>query len=161
MRRFLFALALLLPLAAHAQGVDDLVARDLGGALERLARDVGRGAVERQFGRAYAADWWAAADAVHASARAQALYLAAQGPACAAIRTREGDASSAWVTCQLGIEEAVKALNADLDQIEKSLPDWERMVRELDTANTSVTPAIDAALAAIAETKRRLAEGRY
>jgi hypothetical protein len=35
------------------------------------------------------------------------------------------------------------------------------MVRELDTANTAVTPAVDAALAAIAETKRRLGDGRY
>ena len=161
MRRFLCALTLLLALPAQAQSVGDLVARDLGGALERLARDVGRGAVERQFGRAYAADWWAATDAVFASARARALYLAEQGPPCAAIRVREGDASSAWVTCHLGIEEAAKALAADLDQIDAILPDWERMIRELDTANTSATPAIDAALAAIAQTKRRLAEGRY
>jgi hypothetical protein len=161
MRRFLFAFALLLSSPAHAQSVGDLVARDLGGALDRLSRDVGRGAVERQFGRAYAADWWAAMDAVFATARARALYLAEQGPACAAIRTREGDAASAWVTCRIGVEEAAKALIADLDQIDAILPDWERMVRELDTANTSATPAVDAALTAIAGTKRRLAEGVY
>lgn len=161
MRRFLFALTLLFAMPAQAQSVGDLIARDLGDALARLSRDAGRGAVERQFGRAYAADWWAATDAVFANARARALYLAGQGPACAAIRVREGDASSAWLTCRIGIEEGTKTLSADLDQIEAALPDWERMVRELDTANTAVSPAVDIALAAIAETKRRLAEGRY
>lgn len=161
MRRFLFALTLLFALPAQAQSVGDLIARDLGDALARLSRDVGRNAVERQFGATYAADWWAATDAVFANARTRALYLAEQGPACAAIRVRAGDASSAWVTCQFGVEEASKALTADLDQIEAALPDWERMVRELDTANTAVTPTIDLALAAIADTKRRLADGRY
>jgi hypothetical protein len=161
MRRFFFALMLILASPAHARDVGELIGRDLGEALSRLSRDVGRGAVERSFGRAYAADWWAATDAVFAAAATRALYLAEQGPACAALRVREGDASSAWVTCRLGIDEAIEALTADLDRIEAALPDWERMVRELDTANTAVTPAVDAALAAIAETKRRLGDGRY
>lgn len=161
MRRFFFTLTLILALPAHAQNVGELVGRDLGEALSRLSRDVGRGAVERNFGPAYAADWWAATDAVFAAAATRALYLAEQGPACAALRVREGDASAAWFTCRLGIDEAVEALAADLDRIEAALPDWERMVRQLDTANTAVTPTVDAALAAIAEAKRRLAAGRY
>ena len=161
MRRFFFALMLILASPAHARDVGELIGRDLGEALSRLSRDVGRGAVERSFGRAYAADWWRATEAVHANARRWAVYMADQGPACAAIRTREGDASSAWATCEAGLREAAQAMRADLDQIEAALPDWERMVRTIDTANTLVTPTVDAALAVIRAARGRLADSGY
>lgn len=161
MRRFFFVLVLLLAPPAHAQSVATLIDGELGDALARLARDAGRSAVERQFGPAYAADWWRATEAVHANARRWAAYMADQGPACAAIRTREGDASSAWATCEAGLREAAQAMRADLDQIEAALPDWERMVRTIDTANTLVTPTVDTALAAIRAARGRLADSGY
>jgi hypothetical protein len=98
---------------------------------------------------------------VVAAAVLSARYVSEQGPRCLAIRTREGDASSAWVTCSLGLEDETMLLGQSLGQLAQSLPDWERMARDVDSANTSVTPLVDKALAAIDEILKRLAEERY
>jgi hypothetical protein len=52
-------------------------------------------------------------------------------------------------------------LGQSLGQLAQSLPDWERMARDVDSANTSVTPLVDKALAAIDEILKRLTEERY
>ncbi len=167
MRRFLFALTLIFAASsavsqtAGAQDAHTLVQRDLAEPLALLTQDAGRSAVERQFGPAYARDWWAATNGVLDDAKRWAAYLGEQGPACAAIRVREGDASSAWITCQTGMKEAATALEADLAQLETALPEWERMVRQIDTANTAVSPRVDRALAAIRAIRARLAETGY
>jgi len=141
--------------------VAPLVAGDLSGALSRIKSDVSTRLIARQFGDAYVRDWWAAADSVLADAVRQATYLGEQGPACKAIRDREGDKSSAWATCALGLEESAKLLAAGLGQLGAILPDWERMARQIDAANATVTPLVDAALAAISETEKRLRDERY
>lgn len=146
--------------AAGAQ-VAPLVQGDLADALARLKSDVATSLVEKQFGPAYAADWWRATDQVLTAAVQSARYVSEQGPRCLAIRTREGDSSSAWVTCSLGLEDETMLLGQSLGQLAQSLPDWERMAREVDSANTSVTPLTDKALAAIDEILKRLAEERY
>jgi hypothetical protein len=167
MRRFLFALMLLFAaLPAHAQsfggkGVGELVLRDLDETIALLTQDAGRSAVERQFGTAYARDWWAATGTIRDDAKRWAAYIAEQGPACVAIRERDGDASSAWVTCQTGMKEASDALAADLAQLETALPEWERMVRQIDTANTAISPRVDRALATIRAVRARLADPGY
>ncbi len=162
MRRFLFALILSFAAShAYAQDVNTLVQRDLGEPLALLTQDAGRSAVERQFGTAYARDWWNATGTILDDAKRWAAYLGEQGPECAAIREREGDASSAWVTCQTGMKEAATALEADLAQLETALPEWERMVRQIDTANTAVSPRVDRALAAIRAIRVRLADPGY
>jgi len=162
MRRFLFALIFVFAAShAYAQGVKTLVQRDLGEPLALLTQDAGRSAVERQFGTAYARDWWSATGAILDDAKRWAAYLAEQGPECAAIKAREGDASSGWVTCQTGMKEAATALEADLAQLETALPEWERMVRQIDTANTAVSPRVDRALAAIRAIRARLADPGY
>lgn len=162
MKRF-GALALLACLHAGPAGAQIVppVAADLADALVRIRTDVSTNLIRRQFGDAYVCDWWAATGAVHDDAVRLATYLGEQGPACAALREREGDRSSAWVTCALGIEEAAKALAADLAQIAALLPDWERMARQIDTANATVSPLVDRALTAISEANRRLEEKRY
>ncbi|MBC8793087.1 MAG: hypothetical protein C6Y20_15915 [Tagaea sp. CACIAM 22H2] len=162
MRRFLFALIFVFAAShAYAQDVKTLVQRDLGEPLALLTQDAGRSAVERQFGTAYARDWWSATGAILDDAKRWAAYLAEQGPECAAIKAPEGDASSGWVTCQTGMKEAATALEADLAQLETALPEWERMVRQIDTANTAVSPRVDRALAAIRAIRARLADPGY
>ncbi len=162
MRRFLFALIFVFAAShAYAQDVKTLVQRDLGEPLALLTQDAGRSAVERQFGTGYARDWWSATGAILDDAKRWAAYLAEQGPECAAIKAREGDASSGWVTCQTGMKEAATALEADLAQLETALPEWERMVRQIDTANTAVSPRVDRALAAIRAIRARLADPGY
>ncbi len=158
--RTLAVLACLHAGAAGAQ-VAPLVAGDLSDSLSRIKSDVATRLVARQFGDAYVHDWWAASDAVLADAVRHASYLGEQGPACRAIRDREGDKSSAWATCALGLEESAKLLAAGLAQIAAILPDWERMARQIDAANATVTPLVDAALAAISETEKRLRDERY
>lgn len=162
MRRFLFALILSFAASsAFAQDVNTLARRDLGEPIALLTQDAGRSAVERQFGIGYARDWWAATGAILDDAERWSGYLAEQGPACAAIKAREGDASSGWITCQTGMKEAAMALEADLAQLETALPEWERMVRQIDTANTAVSPRVDRALAAIRAIRARLAAPGY
>lgn len=162
MRRFLFALIFVFAAShAYAQDVNTLVQRDLGEPLALLTQDAGRSAVERQFGTGYARDWWSATGAILDDAKRWAAYLAEQGPECAAIKAREGDASSGWVTCQTGMKEAATALETDLAQLETALPEWERMVRQIDTANTAVSPRVDRALAAIRAIRARLADPGY
>jgi GTPase len=78
-----------------------------------------------------------------------------------AIRSREGDAAAAWVTCSLGLEDETMLLGQSLGQLAQSLPDWERMATEIDAANRSVTPLTDKALAAIDEILKRMREERY
>lgn len=157
------ALAFLACLHAGAAGaqVAPPVTVDLADALSRIKADVATQLIARQFGDAYVRDWWAASDAVLADAVRLAAYLGEQGPACAAIREREGDNSAAWATCTLGLEESAKLLSAGLGQIAAILPDWERMARQIDGANATVTPLVDRALGAISETEKRLAEKRY
>lgn len=137
------------------------VVGDLSDSLSRIKSDVSTRLVARQFGDAYVRDWWAASDAILADAVRNASYLGEQGPACQAIREREGDKSSAWATCTLGLEESAKLLNSALGQLAAILPDWERMARQIDAANATVTPLVDAALAAISETEKRLRNARY
>lgn len=162
MRRFLFALLLVFAASgASAQDANTLVQRDLGEPLALLTQDAGRSAVERQFGTAYARDWWAATGTILDDAKRWSGYLAEQGPACAAIKAREGDASSGWITCQTGMKEAADALAANLAQLETALPEWERMVRQIDTANTAVSPRVDRALSAIRAIRARLADPGY
>lgn len=162
MRRFLFALSLIFASSvAHAQDANTLVRRDLAEPLALLTQDAGRSAVERQFGTGYARDWWAATGTIFDDTKRFAAYLAEQGPECAAIREREGDSSSRWMTCQTGIKEAGDALAANLAQLETALPEWERMVRQIDTANTAVSPRVDRALAAIRAVRARLADPGY
>ncbi len=162
MRRFLFALSLLFAASnASAQDANTLVQRDLGEPMALLTQDAGRSAVERQFGTAYARDWWNATGTILGDAKRWAGYLAEQGPECAAIKAREGDASSGWITCQTGMKEAADALAANLAQLETALPEWERMVRQIDTANTAVSPRVDRALAAIRAIRARLADPGY
>lgn len=160
---WLRALAVLACLHVGAAGaqVAPLVSGELSDSLSRIKSDVSTRAVARQFGDAYVRDWWAASDAVLAEAVQHAAYLGEQGPACKAIREREGDKSSAWVTCALGIEESAKLLKSALEQLAAILPDWERMAREIDAANATITPLVDAALAAISETEKRLRDERY
>jgi hypothetical protein len=157
------ALALLAFLHAGSAGaqVAPLVVSDLADALARIRADVSTAMIQRQFGENYVRDWWAATDAVFADAARHASYLGAEGPACAALREREGDKSSAWITCTLGLENSVAALSADLSQIAALLPDWERMARQIDAANGTVSPLVDRALAAIAESVRRIEAKRY
>jgi hypothetical protein len=157
------AAALLAALVAGgaAAQVAPPVAADLVDALARVRGDVATRLIARQFGDAYVTDWWNATDAVLASAVRQATYLGEQGPSCLAKREREGDASSAWVTCAAGLDEAKKQLDADLGQIAAILPDWERMARQIDAANATVTPQVDRALAAIDTARRALAATRY
>ncbi len=162
MRRFLFALSLIFATShAYAQDANTLVQRDLGEPIALLTQDAGRSAVERQFGTAYARDWWNAMGTILDDAKRFAAYLAEQGPECAAIKAREGDASSGWITCQTGMKEASDALAANLAQLETALPEWERMVRQIDTANTAVSPRVDRALAAIRAIRDRLADPGY
>jgi len=137
------------------------VATDLVDALARVRADVATRLIARQFGDAYVADWWNATEAVLASAVRQARYLGEEGPSCLAKRAREGDASSAFVTCSAGLDEAKKQLDADLGQIAAIVPDWERMARQIDAANATVTPQVDRALAAIDAARRALMAGRY
>ncbi len=137
------------------------VAIDLSDSLSRIKADVATPLIARQFGEAYVRDWWMAMDTLLGDAVRQATYLGEQGPACQAIRARDGDNSSAWVTCALGLEESAKLLSAGLAELAKILPDWERMARQIDTANGTVSPLVDKALAAIAETEKRLREERY
>lgn len=157
------ALALLACLHAGTAGaqVASPVVDDLADALSRIKADVATQLVARQFGDAYVRDWWAASEAVLADAVRLAAYLGDQGPACQAIREREGDQSAAWATCTLGLEESGRLLSAGLGQIAAILPDWERMARQIDTANATVTPLVDRALGAIAETEKRLGDRRY
>ncbi|MBI3503320.1 MAG: hypothetical protein HY059_00655, partial [Proteobacteria bacterium] len=154
----LCALALLASLHAGAAGaqVAPPVANDLSESLARLKADVATPLIARQFGDAYVRDWWAATEMLLADAVRQSGYVGEQGPECLTIRARDGDKSSAWVTCSIGIEEAAKLLSADLAQIATILPDWERMARQIDTANATVSPLVDRALAAISETEKRL-----
>jgi hypothetical protein len=167
MRRFLFALILVFAVShafsqtAGAQDANTLVQRDLGEPIALLTQDAGRSAVERQFGTGYAREWWAATGAILDDAKRWAAYLGEQGPACAAIKEREGDASSGWITCRTGMTEAAEALAANLAQLETALPEWERMVRQIDTANTAVSPRVDRALAAIRAIRARLADPGY
>jgi len=162
MRRFLFALSLIFAASnAYAQDVNTLVQRDLGEPIALLTQDAGRSAVERQFGLGYAREWWAATGAILDDAKRWSGYLAEQGPACVAIKEREGDASSGWITCQTGMKEAGDALAANLAQLETALPEWERMVRQIDTANTAVSPRVDRALEAIRAVRARLADPGY
>ncbi len=157
------ALALLAFFGAGSAGaqVAPSVVSDLSDALGRIRADVSTSMIQRQFGENYVHDWWAATDAVLADAVRLASYLGEQGPACATLREREGDKSSAWVTCSLGLDDSAQTLAADLAQIGALLPDWERMARQIDTANATVSPLVDRALAAIAEANKRLAEKRY
>jgi hypothetical protein len=137
------------------------VVDDLSNSVSRIKADVATPLIARQFGDAYVRDWWAAMDTLLGDAVRQATYLGEQGPACQAIRARDGDASSAWATCTLGLEETGKLLSANLTELAKILPDWERMARQIDTANATVSPLVDRALAAITETEKRLRDGRY
>ncbi len=157
------ALAFLACLHAGTAGaqVAPPVAGDLSDSISRIKADVATPLIARQFGDAYVRDWWMAMDALLGDAVRQATYLGEQGPACQAIRARDGDASSAWATCALGLEESGKQLSANLTELAKILPDWERMARQIDTANGTVGPLVDRALTAIAETEKRLREERY
>jgi hypothetical protein len=137
------------------------VTADLVDAIARIKADVATQLIARQFGDAYVRDWWAASEAVLADAVRLATYLGEQGPACQAIRERDGDTSAAWATCTLGLEESGKLLSAGLGQIATILPDWERMARQIDSANATVTPLVDRALASIAQADKLLLEKRY
>ena len=157
------ALALLAFFHAGTAGaqVAPPVAVELADALSRIKSDVATQLIARQFGDAYVRDWWAASEAVLADAVRLAAYLGEQGPACQAIREREGDKSAAWATCTFGLEESAALLSADLGQIASILPDWERMARQIDGANATVTPHVDRALGAIADAQSRLRDKRY
>ncbi|MBI1244101.1 MAG: hypothetical protein GC202_03770 [Alphaproteobacteria bacterium] len=157
------ALALLAFLGAGSAGaqVAPLVVGELSETLSRIKADVSTAMIARRFGEAYVRDWWAANDAVLADAVRHASYLGVEGPACAALREREGDKSSAWITCTLGLEDSAKLLSADLSQLAAVLPDWERMARQIDSANATITPLVDKAIAMIDETNLRLKEKRY
>jgi hypothetical protein len=157
------ALAILACLHAGTAGaqVAPPVAADLVDTLSRIKADVATQLIARQFGDAYVRDWWAASEAVLADAVRLATYLGEQGPACQAIREREGDNSAAWATCTLGMEESAKLLSSGLGQIATILPDWERMARQIDSANATVTPLVDRALAAIAQADKLVQEKRY
>ncbi len=157
------ALAFLACLHAGTAGAQVVppVTVDLADALSRIKADVATQLIARQFGDAYVRDWWAASEAVLADAVRLATYLGEQGPACQAIREREGDKSAAWATCTLGLEESGKLLSAGLSQIATILPDWERMARQIDGANATVTPLVDRALAAVAQADKLLSEKRY
>ena len=159
----LCALAFLAFLHAGTAGaqVARPVAVDLADTLSRIKADVATQLIARQFGDAYVRDWWAASETVLTDAVRLATYLGEQGPACQTIRDREGDKSAAWATCTLGLEESAKLLATDLGQIASILPDWERMARQIDSANATVTPLVDRALGAIAQTEMRLREKRY
>ena len=155
------AVAACLHAATAGAQVAPLVAGDLADALARLKSDVATGLIAKQFGDAYVAEWWNSSETVLASAARSARYVSEQGPACLAIRSREGDAAAAWVTCSLGLEDETMLLGQSLGQLAQSLPDWERMATEIDAANRSVTPLTDKALAAIDEILKRMREERY
>jgi hypothetical protein len=157
------ALAILACLHAGTAGaqVAPPVTADLVDAIARIKADVATQLIARQFGDAYVRDWWAASEAVLADAVRLATYLGEQGPTCQAIRERDGDMSAAWATCTLGLEESGKLLSAGLGQIASILPDWERMARQIDSANATVTPLVDRALASIAQADKLLLEKRY
>jgi hypothetical protein len=157
------ALAFLACLHAGTAGaqVAPPVAVDLADALSRIKADVATPLVARQFGEAYVRDWWTASETILADAVRLATYLGEQGPACQAIRETEGDKSAAWATCTLGLEESAKLLSTGLGQIATILPDWERMARQIDGANATVTPLVDLALAAIGRADKLLQEKRY
>ncbi len=159
----LSALAFLAFLHAGTAGaqVAPPVVVELADALARIKADVATQLIARQFGDAYVRDWWAASEAVLADAVRLATYLGEQGAACQAIREREGDKSAAWTTCTLGLEESATLLSADLGQIASILPDWERMARQIDAANATVTPHVDRALGAISDAENRLRDKRY
>jgi hypothetical protein len=155
------AVAACLHVATAGAQVAPLVAGDLADALARLKNDAATGLIAKQFGDAYVAEWWNSSEAVLAAAAQSARYVSEQGPACLAIRSREGDTAAAWVTCSLGLEDETMLLGQSLGQLAQSLPDWERMAVEIDAANRSVTPLTDKALAAIDEILKRMREERY
>ena len=161
MRLAVAALLAALVAGSAAAQVAPPVTTDLPDALARVRADVATRLVARQFGDAYVGDWWNATEAVLASAVRQASYLGEQGPPCLAKREREGDASAAFATCAAGLDEAKKQLDADLGQIAAILPDWERMTRQIDAANATVTPQVDRALASIDAARKALAAERY